>query len=571
MLPTAGVLAQRAAVVNALQSLPAEMEVAVIVPDLSALAGDLVLLNGSAALELEGLRDLSGQFTRSLGLYEGIDRSGPWVLSLSGLGPWLNGESERPEALMLIGAENHEALVEGVALGKPDAEGAVPVAIPGGFKGVARPIESMMLFAPDAESAKRYAPGQSAEAWSSALGTGGVKAMDQADVFVLIDLAWARTNADAALAGVDAAIREMDPMSAEPIRQALAYYRALGEPVLRSAEAMVLAVDLGDHGLSIIKAMPIQAGSPLASMLPTELQDAGAGQRDGLASLPAQPYLYALSTNTAKLNLGPTLDRLEQTLSPMAKEALDLRAVRQLLSDAGQIGSAFYAPSDPQAMLASGPFNAVTVYETLQPQRVRTLLKQRLQALAEQIVPMGPTEAARFDVSLQPDAQIVGGTAIDQYRITLQLPESLIRGFNPLAMAFANSGLSGYLAATDNRVVLTGSTNLQLLRDTLATMKDGGGLGTTGSTEAVRREAFDRPLLAEAYLGLEGLGITLESFLPMFAPNLRLPNAQGVPPLALGVMRTDDGVQGKVVLPAASLAYLAEVARVVQDALQPTP
>lgn len=548
----------------ALRLLPADAAVAVIVPSLDALNEEVANLRQTLNLPYEEMDDVVGAFRHQAGMVQGVDNAGPLVLTLFDLDQAIAGGA-RPGVAMLVPVSNYQAFV-GNFDGNPRDDIAV-LTMTGGQTAFARQLDNHAVLSDRRELAEAYTPAGDAAALRDHVGSVGSKYLDEATLAVYVDvdavgpaMVNAMEQAFDMFDGLNATELGMDDATLQYSQAMMALYADAGRSMAEGVQAMVVAIDLTEQGLGMTQTFQMRADSPLREIFTGTPSNAAAE----LARLPDRPYLFASAIDDKPINFNRMIRTL---LEAMPEEQLAMFGVVQdslvLLDQTQAYASAFYVPT--QAAIMSGGFlNMLSTYRVDDTEAYLEAWRSAIEQMDEQGIelpegPDGPGGKMAFAGSYVADALQIDGVQIAQYQIEFDIPAEMLQQMdNPFAANLGAMSYGGYIAGKGDHVVMTTTTNPQIMRAALQSLDQPTGLGAAGPIAAIRDHAMPPNAAAESYVSLQGLAQLGNIALMMFGGE-PIEVADDVPPIAMGLGVEDDGIAMRLFVPMPALQTVGEV------------
>ncbi len=556
---TAGVALQSASagVPAALSQAPEGAQVVIIVPSLSDFSSKLAMLNQTLGLDLDELTDALGAFKAEAGITDGLDDAGSALFVIRDLATAIQTEQE-PDVLMVLPVTDYQAFIasfqgEGDApAAAATAAGVTTVVLPDGQDGFAKESGGYAILGNTEQAVANYAAGGDAEAIGNRVGELGQHYLNNCDVAAYVDLA---ALAPALNEAIDKGIAEMDAnfdqmaqggmMQAsdlETMQTFMSLYASAGKAIVNSADGLVIALDISEHGIGITDAIQFKPDSPVMKYLP----GGGPGTSSILARLPKGPYIAAGAYDAQSLAFSDLMEAMMAEM-PEGNAQFDIyRKAMPLVKQIQQYAGVFYTPDPNALMTGSGALNMLQTYKVDDSAAYLAQTKAYISSMNGTSIPMaipsadgGEPPAMTYTTSYTDNALQLDGVQVDQYSMEVQMPPELMMQMGPAAgimQMFTN--FTGYATQADGHYLATTTLDQQLITSGLATGKTGDGMGTGDALAAVRKKAIPPGGAAEVYLSFAGIIDTVGPMAAMFGmPAIQAP--EDLPPIALGL-----GIQG---------------------------
>ncbi|MEX0887014.1 MAG: hypothetical protein WD009_11300 [Phycisphaeraceae bacterium] len=576
----AGVLAQGGApparIAAAMEQVPRSAPIIFIVPDMAVLSEAVAAFRDATTLPVDEMRDLLGELKREVGVEQGLDDDGTFMVVVDGIVEAIEQEAE-PWVLVFVPVTDYDAFVGN--FGGDGGEAITAIALP--KQTYARQFNGHALLAETREQLEAFDPNDVGVAMQ-ALGDAGDRALGAAEAFIYIDVA---AIAPAVLNTLDAWEREMAEMNQQPGMMAGeltmmfelwdAAGREIVETVLTGVRSLLLTLDIGEEGATVDQVTGVVQGSELAGFL----QPGESTAKAELDRLPDQPWLFAMAMDTRVIDMeriGQTVldllpdDRAELP-AEMAWMATLIEPAMQLMQRTDAAASVLYVPDMMRAM--TGDFiSQVQVARVDDPQaylrdyRAMLDMMDGLEFPAGPGMPGGEPRQMRFDVTYQQAVFEIDGAAVDEMSIDVAMP-----GGDPMqAQMMGAMRSAGYVAARGDRIVGTAGLDRNLMRQALGLADAGGGLGTLAHIEGVRERGLPGNAAVEAYVSFQGVAGLFNEFAMMMGGGPALEIDPDIPPVVFGAAVEPDIVTQRIYVPSEVVRASVELFDAM-DAMRPQP
>ena len=574
--PLAGLVwAKDAALTNALNLIPADVPVAVVVPSLSGLNQKIAAVNDQAlGGAVPQMADLVGQLKAQVGVGAGFNDDGSLVVFMTGMG----GLDDGPEHVVVLApVSDYAAFVSN--LGGDGHEAVTTLALPNGSSAFAKRVNDFAVLGDDRATTEAYQPGQAAAAWEDLVGTVGNRCLESSDATVIVNiqvmapalqeqLKAARANMVAHLDQPESQPPAMDPSMQRMSSAFLGAYFDAFNAVLRDTSALVIGLGITDQGVRLTQTAQFKPGSHLAKHFTT-----GGGAAGQLARLPKQPYLIAGAINHKGIAFHTMVDALLARLpanedSPMMKMAIE---GIQLWGQVKGMAMAYYTPSqqDPQqvGLMGGGMIGVVAMLETEDGQAYLDTYKAMITRLNGIGMAIGdpaalPAAAAAVTARYTSDVLQIDGVQVDEYLYQYNFPPEIMQQMGPMAHVMTMvgaTGQNGYIAAKGPFVVMTSTRDTQMMKQALASVEHNSGLGSDGPIQRVRQASVPANAISESYLSVPEIMGTVNTFVGMMMGMPPIQVAEDLPPIAVAASVEDHGVVTRLYVPMSVVQFGQEV------------
>jgi hypothetical protein len=573
--------AKAADVRSALNQVPENAPVVIVVPSLAGLSQKISMLNDAMGLGIPQLADALGEFKRSFNMNNGLREDGPLLLVVASLEGLENPGQGEPPVVMLVPVADYKAFIGNFQ--GADAEAAIAqLQGPNGQQLFARKADEFAVVGSDKALVEAFKSGGKGDAMLASAGKLGGKYLSGSDAAIYFNvpvmepklgpaLQKAMAEAQAMAAQQQGAQGAPDP---ELMKAVLSMYNDLLTMMLRDTSAGVMALDINELGVGFTGAAQFKQGSQMAGFFKN-----GAAASDKLEKLPNQPYLMASAMNLEGLALKPLIEGVLNRLpaNQQGGVAQVVRAALPLIEKTKSTAAAYYVP--PQnAGLMGGLFQGLTIVETTDAKGYVQAFKDQLTALnqvkiempaapaapgadpgAADAQPEGP-QAMTFTTQFTPNAIQIEGVTVDQYQLQYSFPPAMMQQMGqmgPMMMMMGGTGQTGYIAAVDDKMVVTTTTlSADIARQGIAALKAGKGLGTQQTITQVRQNLTPNPSV-EAYLSVSGVMDVANPFMAMMGvPQIQVP--QNLPPVGSSMSVQDGGAAQRLFVPSPVVRFVSD-------------
>jgi len=556
----------QAKLLNALKQVPVDADIALIIPDLALIDERAAMLNEKLGLGMPELNDLVNSMKGPAGIGGGMNDRGSVIVIASGLIDSIERNDPQPPMVVLVPVTDYGQFI-GNWGGEPTPD-AQQVINPMGQAVTAKQVGDYAVLSPSADLVKNYQPGGAAERLMARGGEVGRHAMLNSHILMLVNI----EGMSGKLLPKVKEMRQMmnQQMAGAPARPgaplALAekiinlYMDAL-DAVVRDGQMAVLGIDVDEAGIGLTKAVQFRAGSESAKVFK------GGGESSSLlASLPDQPYMYATAMNLKAMNITPVLDRIKGALGE-ANDPFAQMMVQgiETYRDVDGMAQAYFAPQAGAGMASL--MNSVTVIKTDDVAATRKNIRESIENLGEAM--KAANEAAgpgapqiMMTSQYSPSAMKISGVDVDQYAVSMTLPPELMQTqVAPMLMMMGLTNQQGYLAGKDGHVIMTQGADAQMLTQTLASVGQGGGIGSgpDSTISQLRKNHLPGNVVYEGYFDV---GTTARSVMTMLmgGPNQQMQVPENLAPLATTMSVQNGGMEGRVYVPMGVITAVKKIA-----------
>jgi hypothetical protein len=320
---------------------------------------------------------------------------------------------------------------------------------------------------------------------------------------------------------------------------------------LRDATASIIGFRSGERGVRLDFGTQFREGSELAGYF-----DAQGDSGQIINSLPSNPYLLAFALDLRS----PGVRQVLQQLAGAAGQDQQFQALNPLQALEMADGAGFLMGTSPAAF--SGLFlNTVAYMRTRDPQAYMQWVRNAFTAMHGQKV-----EGITYRTSLE--EQRVGERDAHTWSLRMQADQRHPGAQQAMQMQmvlFGPAGLSGYMATTQQGVVMTYSRNAGLLDQAVTAAETDAGLRQDPGIRAVS-EQLPSGRTFEAYIGIRNILETALGMAAMFGAgpmDFELP--EELPPVGIGGTTSGGGLRITLFVPAEVLATAQQLRESMED------
>ena len=416
------------------------------------------------------------------------------------------------ESIMLIPVTDYEAFVTsrgGVGAGVEEIEF-------GGQDAFVKSVGNGYAAMSDADNVlEGWQPaGGNLDTHVASMGSRSLDASESADVFVIGSIAALAGDWKEAYEGM----KGMAMMFGGPeAAQGFAGVDPLVTSFLNDAQTGVITLDFAGDGVTARLLSKFKEGSMLSGLF------AGQSSTEGLLDrVPDMPFGIAAAYDSSSPGVQSILGMIQASL-PEGQDA-QTQAMMALLTSSSGGSFVMGAPSMQEMTIGAGAFvRSAAYYRSDDPAAFKQGMAQGLKAADGQVTEQ---EGMSFTTSTtyRPEARTIEGVTVDEWGVTTNIAgeanEQAMQAQMAMTMVMGSNGLGGYLASSDNGVVMTMSRNSQMLTQALESANNGGGLGTNAELSAISGKLPDNRAF-EMYIGVDrllGVGAAFLGELPPMPP-----------------------------------------------------
>ena len=563
-----GVLAPAQPLTSVFDAAPKDAEIVIAVPGLGALSKQIAGFASASGLDALApeMSDALAAFKQEMGWTSGVDNDGPLLLVVDGLAESIRAElnqgpAAQPDVLILVPVADYGAFVEQLK-GDP-AAGVSPVVFVKGESGFAKNAGGYAVLGKTQESVEAYQAGGQGRATVLAFGEQVARRLNQAGVVVHIDVAALAPSLEQAVEVGMAELRQQmsGELAAVPgnfgamINGFIDAYESAALTLLDGTDKYLATAALSGAGLSFDSAVKLRAGTELAGYFNPAARRGESAAPALLASLPADPYIYALAADTTRFDVDRLVDKATAVLGgDGAGPAAAWVESMTLMKHVDGLASVFYTPK-PEAMATGGFFTSLNVYDVDNPAAFVAAQKAYLNKLADTKItlPVAQPGAEPMQMSFATEfvekELVVEGADVHRFKVNTILPPEMLQQFGPMAAFMGNAGSGGYLAAKGGRVLVTTVADLPLLTRGLRAIDADNGVGSGGAVAELRQTRLPHRSLLEAYLSVGGIVQTVNPFLLLTPVGRPIDVPENLPPAAMGLAADGQTVEMRVWVP----------------------
>ena len=500
------------------------------------------VLAGIEALEATGLEGFS-DMTDTIKELEGVNLDGSLAMGML-LGD--EGFEGEPDMFVILPVLDYGVFRDG--LGGQGA-GVVEVFIEGEAVYLADIGGGFCIIGSTVEIAERYADVRgSADELEAMIGPTGLKAVDQSDVFVLVNLQALRPFLEEEFSEKMDGMEMMGPEMAG-MGLMIDMYRVLGERLFEDGRGAVLGVGFGQDGLTFSAAAQFAEGSRSAALL--------SGKSDSsslLAHIPDVPFFMALAADTST-ELFKAANEFGMEINRLQGEALGVEVPEY---DMSLIEGYALVMGSPPGGVMGGILSASTVYmASSSPGELVDQYRQMFGQFETIEMPMMSMGATYTE-----DAASVAGHSVDTWSMEFQFDQNnpaVIQMQFVMSLIAGPGGFGGFIAELDRSMVMTMSLNPRLMESAIEAAEHGVGLGNNPMILAAA-EHLPANRALEMYVGVEEMFVMFGAVAAMMQMPMQVDLPEPVPHIAMGLSIGRGGALGMVFVPREVLEVAGQLA-----------
>jgi hypothetical protein len=467
-----------------------------------------------------------------------------------------------PAGVVLVPVSDYAAFVK--ALGATSSDGVQQVEVDGienfvrdgggGYAIVGRDRELVGAFKNE---------GGNAAAHMKLLGAGGRRTADAADILIIASISAIGEQ----LKGAGEGFAEQAAMMAQMAGGGgLGAQAEVGELVIntfaRDGQVGIVGVGLGEKGVWLDIGAQFKEGSELAGFF------SAAGKSGALLSrVPSMPFLFAGSMDLSAPGVKKIVKNLNEINAKAAAQAAkdageEALAIDPTASFTGDVddtqGMSFVLGASPGGLMGGLLVNTVAFIESKNPAKYLASAKDNAAKVNGQTVG-GVTMKSTYESG----AVEISGVKVDKWTTETQTdPDDPNAGSIQMAQAmmFGQGPAGGFMAATENGVVMTLSQNTSLMTKALAAAK---GENNAASDAALKEAQAVLPegRTFEFFVGSKSLMDTVGGLMAMMGGGEEMNFPEKLSHIAIGGTTDGGGVSTRIYLPADVLKAIAEVTK----------
>lgn len=352
------------------------------------------------------------------------------------------------------------------------------------------------------------------EAHASAIGSRSLSAAESADLFIVGSIASLAEDWRQSYEGM----KGMAMMFGGPeAAQGFGAIDPLVGAFLTDAQTGVVTFDFAADGVTARMLSKFKEGSMLGGLFQ------GKSSTEGLlARLPDMPFALATAYDTSAPGMQSILGMMQEGMGD--EIAGQGRAMMDMMNNSSGGAMVLGAPSMQEMSIGAGAFvRSAAYYRSDEPGKLQKALAEGMKIADGQRTEQNGL-VITTNTSYRPEARVIDGVTVDEWGVTTNIEgeanEQAMQTQMAMSMMFGSNGLGGYVAPTENGVVMTMSRNSQMLTQTLESASNGGGLGTNQSIETISAKLPGNRAL-EVYIGVDhllGIGAAFLGDIPEMPP-----------------------------------------------------
>lgn len=549
---------------SALELVPAELPLVLLVPNLRGLSDAVARFNGALAIDEPMMADLLGTFRTVSGFSRGLDDGGSVLLAATDLNAFAMTGTVPLIAFFPISSYPEFLANFGAAAGAAGTVSALTLPVTGEEVFV-REVGRYALVGDDRAAVEGYAAPTGATAAAN-LGAFGTTYATSSEAVLVFNAGSIRELARALLAS---GLGAWDSLAGQAGMGAMtssivALYGQIADSFLRDLDTAVLTFDVGTEGFGVSGSLRFLAGSAWGGAFGPG--GAGATYLEGLSD---RPWIMVSGMDLSGLRVGTILDQYtssgDSQIDAWARvytQAFEtMRGVRAM-------GSAMYRPAE--GATGDAALDTVNYYVTDDAAGYIDRFASYYTEINGVALSLGSFPSAdgttvqeqsmTYRSGFERDVAQVGGTSAHRFQLQVEYSDPLMQSLME-SMSTANfSDMSGLVAASGDRVVMVTGTEEARLADVLSSLAAGGGLGADSTLADLRAHSIIEAPNGEVFMRMDGL---IGLLMPM-APEGLDTGAGEAQPLAAFVHTGDATLAARMYLPYSTVVSLIHTMTRVQ-------
>lgn len=566
---TPALLAQANKAPAVLNLVPANSEIVVVVPSLSALNQKLAVLNAAMGMAVPWMADTLGEVKRGSGMVNGINDDGGMAIILNNLVEAAEADTDNPPFLVLVPVTDYNAFL-GNFNAKAEGEGTTAVTLTQGQDAFVRKVEGYALLGADKALVDAYKPGNAGPALLKKAGKLGSQYVGSSDFMIITDMdvlgPKLQPKLDEAMKEAKAAMENNpDAAKGSPVdpNAIMKVYSDAMKSLLTSSDMLVVGMDISELGIGLTYAAQFKDGSDVAKMIKPNNSSAA----KLFAGAANQPYMFAMSQNLSSIDLSKIITTVADIMKTASPEAANMITAAIPLFEQTKGMSSVYYPG--QMNLAGGLFNSASVVAADDTAAYVKAFRGYLETMAKTKLPIQlppdadgneqPVAQLTFFTQFNADTTNVEGVAVDQYELRYDMPPALLAKINPqLMMLTGMSAQRGYVAQVNGKVIITGTTDLPTLTAAIKAAKAGDGLNADKGVSNVRQQ-LTKDADFEAFLNIGTISSTALNFAAAMGQQMDIQVPADLPPIGYSMSLQDNGAAARTYVPMDVIKFSKDV------------
>jgi hypothetical protein len=374
------------------------------------------------------------------------------------------------------------------------------------------------------------------------IGANGKHAAEDKDIVVITNLQALAPKIKDAMEHAKDQMKQMGQMAGNNKAEGnLAMIDWIETGLTRDGQAGVLAVSLGEKGVSLDLAGQFKEGSEFASYF------SGKGKGGSLAgTLPNDAFLFAFAMDASSPGLKKMFGQIGEIMKK-AGGAEVFGGMNPMALVDKMDGFSFFFGESP-APIGGLFLNTSYFVRSSDPAAFAKATRDMMTGLNGK-----KQNGITFTTNYADGAEKIGDAPADAWSMKMQADPN-VPGAGMVGqmqqMLFGPAGMQGYIVQSKEGVLLTYAKNKDLAAKALAAAKDGNGLTKDAGVKSVGAE-LPKDRTMEGYIGVKSIMNTVVGFMGMMGggpADLKIP--QDLPPIGFGGTTDQGGVRVAVHVPA---------------------
>ncbi len=482
---------------NVVIDAPVNAAVLIIVPNPQQFSQHLAITSESIGVSLPLLADSLGQIKAAFGVNKGMAEDAPIMVAFPVSKGGLLGSASEGQTLAYFPITNYVDFLSNFN-GNPN-ELTTQVKLPRDFTGFCRRLGNHAVVGSQKGTLDAMNSPGAGKPILESLGPKGVQLIANSDFSIVLNLEMARGQL---LADLDAKISEANtsreklakdkrPAESNNLVTHIAALQAL-RAVVNEASGIVISGNLNPQGLTLQTSIQLSSTSPTAALLKAPKDSAPL-----LSLVSSDIYMAAQSVSLESFKTDALVDLAVKQMEPMVEDPLTAILVRFLpvLNKASGFGQTYN-----HIVTSSGFGNSdisVQVFQTKDPAGLRQSLADAILSLEKKPFPGLASQNIPFTTAYTKDQILIGDLHADQYEIRVSASRSVLDAGkdSQVLQTLASTGISGFVCAGPDFVVVSTIPDAGLIRATIESIKKKSGTGDSRGIRFTRSNLPPAPSL----------------------------------------------------------------------------
>jgi hypothetical protein len=472
-------------VLSVVTDAPVNAAVIVVVPNPAQFSQRLAITTEATGISLPLMADSLGQIKAAFGVSKGMAEDAPMMIVFPISKDGLLGSAAEGQTLAYFPTTNYVDFLSNFN-GDPNLL-TTQIKLPRDFTGYCRRLGNHAVFGSQKGTLDSMNSPGAGKPIIDSLGAKGAQLVASSDFSIILNLEMARiqilADIDKQIVAANAAReklpKEKRPAEAHRLVMQVAALQAV-RTLVNESSGIVISGTLYPYGVTLQTSIQLSSNSSAGALLKAP-KDA----TPLLSLVPTDIYMAAQSVSLESFKTDALVDLVVKQIDPMVEDPVTAAFVRLLpvLNKATGFSQTYNS-----VVTSSGFGNSdisVQVFQTKDPAGLRQALSDAVISLDKKPFSGLSAQNIPFTTAYSKDHLRIGDFPVDQYEIRVSATRAILDAGkdSQILQTLASTGISGYVCAGPDFVIVTTVPDAGLIRATIESVRKKSG---TGDNRAVR-------------------------------------------------------------------------------------